>query len=99
MSVLLSLLRTLRTSAHSRAALQLEVLALRHQLQVLQRTRLRRVRLAPSSPELDEMGFLVATGHSTHGSPSGRPKPLATRQESSWRDSKLHFFSGASVHR
>lgn len=47
MSVLLSLLRTLRTSAHSRAALQLEVLALRHQLQVLQRTRLR-----PTSWEL-----------------------------------------------
>jgi hypothetical protein len=31
---------------HSRVALQLEILALRHQLQVLQRTRLRRVRLA-----------------------------------------------------
>src|SRR5713226_2964468 len=44
MSVLLSLLLTLRTLARSRAALQLEVLALRHQLQVLQRTR--RVRLA-----------------------------------------------------
>ena len=36
MSVILSLLLTLRTWAHSRAALQLEVLALRHQLQVLQ---------------------------------------------------------------
>jgi putative transposase len=46
MSVLLSLLLTLRGSARSRAALQLEVLALRHQLQVLQRTRPRRVRLA-----------------------------------------------------
>src|ERR1700716_3614317 len=45
MSVLLSLL-TLRTWAHSRAALQLEVLALRHQLQVLQRSRPRRLRLA-----------------------------------------------------
>jgi transposase InsO family protein len=44
MSVLLSLLLTLRTLARSRASLQLEVLALRHQLQVLQRTR--RVRLA-----------------------------------------------------
>jgi hypothetical protein len=32
--------------ARSRAALQLEVLALRHQLQVLQRTRPRRLRLA-----------------------------------------------------
>ena len=39
MSVLLSLLLTLRGSARSRAALQFEVLALRHQLQVLQRTR------------------------------------------------------------
>src|ERR1035437_10288081 len=39
MSVLLSLFLTLRGSARSRAALQLEVLALRHQLQVLQRSR------------------------------------------------------------
>jgi putative transposase len=46
MSVLLSLLLSLRTWARSRAALQLEVLALRHQLQVLQRTRPRRLRLA-----------------------------------------------------
>ena len=46
MSVLLSLLLTLRTWARSRAALQLEVLALRHQLQVLQRSRPRRLRLA-----------------------------------------------------
>ena len=46
MSMLLSVLLTLRTWAHSRAALQLEILALRHQLQVLQRTQPRRVRLA-----------------------------------------------------
>lgn len=46
MSMLLSILLTLRTWTHSRAALQLEILALRHQLQVLQRTRPRRVRLA-----------------------------------------------------
>ena len=46
MSVCVSLLLTLRTWARSRAALQLEVLALRHQLQVLQRTRPRRLRLA-----------------------------------------------------
>src|SRR6185436_2587181 len=45
-SVLRSLLLTLRTSARSRAALQLEVLALRHQLQLLQRSRSRRLRLA-----------------------------------------------------
>ena len=45
MSAFLSVLQTLRTSAHSRAALQLEILALRHQLQVLQRTRPRRLRL------------------------------------------------------
>jgi hypothetical protein len=37
--VLLSLLLSLRPWARSRAALKLEVLALRHQLQVLQRTR------------------------------------------------------------
>jgi len=46
MSVLLSFLLTLRTWARSRAALQLEVLAVRHQLQVLHRSRHRRVRLA-----------------------------------------------------
>jgi putative transposase len=46
MPVLLILLLSLRTWARSRAALQLEILALRHQLQVLQRTRPRRLRLA-----------------------------------------------------
>jgi putative transposase len=46
MSVLISFLLTLRGLARSRAALHLEVLALRHQVQVLQRSRPRRVRLA-----------------------------------------------------
>jgi putative transposase len=46
MSVLSSMLQTLLASARSRIALQLEILALRHQLQVLQRTRPRRLRLA-----------------------------------------------------
>lgn len=46
MSVLLSLLLTVRTCVRSRAALQLEILALRHQLQVLNRSRPRRLRLA-----------------------------------------------------
>jgi hypothetical protein len=41
-----SLLLTLRTLARSRALLHLEILALRHQLDVLQRTRPPRVRLA-----------------------------------------------------
>jgi hypothetical protein len=45
MSVLVSFLLTVRIAARSRAELQLEVLALRHQLQVLQRTRSQRVRL------------------------------------------------------
>ena len=45
-SVLLSLLLTLRPLARSRAALHLEILALRHQLDVRQRTRPQRVRLA-----------------------------------------------------
>src|SRR5437773_6450190 len=45
-SVLISLLLTLRGIVRSRAALHLEVLALRHQLQVLQRSRRRRIRLA-----------------------------------------------------
>ena len=46
MSVFLSLLLTLRSCARSRVVLQLEMLALRHQLQVLQRSRPRRLRLA-----------------------------------------------------
>jgi putative transposase len=46
MSVFLSVLLTLRTWARTRAALQLEVLALRHPLQLLHRTRPPRVRVA-----------------------------------------------------
>jgi hypothetical protein len=44
-SVLISLLLTLRGLVQSRAALHLKVLALRHQLQVLQRSRPRRLPL------------------------------------------------------
>jgi putative transposase len=46
MSVVLALLLTLRSCAHSRPVLQLEILALQPQLQVLQRSRPRRLRLA-----------------------------------------------------
>jgi putative transposase len=46
MSVVLALLLSLRSCARSRAVLQLEVLALRHQLQVLQRSQPRRLRVA-----------------------------------------------------
>src|SRR5947208_9116689 len=45
MSVLVLALLTLRSCLRSRAVLQLEVLALRHQLQVLNRSRPRRLRL------------------------------------------------------
>jgi hypothetical protein len=45
MAVFRSLLATLRDCGRSRAILQLEILALRHQLQVLERSRRRRVRL------------------------------------------------------
>jgi hypothetical protein len=44
--VLISCLQTLRGIAQSRVALHLEVLALRHQLHVLQPSRPRRLRLA-----------------------------------------------------
>ena len=47
-SVLVSLLLTVRGCLRSRATLQLEVLALRHQLQVLERSRARRLRLSPA---------------------------------------------------
>src|SRR5260370_33128673 len=46
MSVVFSLLSSMRAWACSRAALQLELLALRHQLQVLERSRPRRLRLS-----------------------------------------------------
>jgi putative transposase len=46
MSVLVSLLLTVRSCVRSRVALHLEVLALRHQLQVLSRSRPQRLRLA-----------------------------------------------------
>src|SRR5882672_10953793 len=45
-SVLMSVLAMLRGVVRSRAALHLEILALRHQLQVLQRSRPRRLHLA-----------------------------------------------------
>jgi len=45
MSVLISLLATLRGLARSRAALHVELLAVRHQLLVLQRSPPRRPRL------------------------------------------------------
>src|SRR5262245_22672782 len=44
--VLMSVLAMLRGVVRSRASLHLEILALRHQLQVLQRSRPRRLRLA-----------------------------------------------------
>ena len=46
MAILVSLLQMLRTSMRSRAALQLEILALRHQIQILERSRSRRIKLA-----------------------------------------------------
>ena len=46
MPVFLSLLLSLRSCARSRAVLHLEILALRHQLQVLERSRPRRLRVA-----------------------------------------------------
>jgi len=65
MSVLLSVLLTLRTWAHSRATLQVEILALRHQLQVLQRTRPLRVRLAKTDRCLWSLLSRIWTGWRT----------------------------------
>src|SRR2546421_649624 len=48
-SVLMALLATLRGVVRSRAALHLEVLALRHQVHVLQRSRPRRLPLAQAT--------------------------------------------------
>src|SRR5437763_1819217 len=46
-SVLLSLLMTLRDGVRARSVLHLELLALRHQIHVLRRSRPRRLRLTP----------------------------------------------------
>jgi putative transposase len=45
MAVLISVLQTVRSLVRARAALHVEVLALRHQIQVLERSRRPRVRL------------------------------------------------------
>src|SRR2546425_13041076 len=65
MLVLLSFLLAVRTWARSRAARQLEVLALRHQLQVLQRTRPRRLRLAKADRWLWSLLSRIWTGWRT----------------------------------
>src|ERR1700686_5559065 len=65
MSVLVSLLQTLRTWARSRAALQLELLALRQQLNVLQRSRPRRLQLARADRWLWVVLSRVLTGWRT----------------------------------
>jgi putative transposase len=65
MSVLLSLLMTLRTLARSRAALELEILALRHQLQVPQRTRSRRLRVTKTDRWLWGLLSRIWTGWRT----------------------------------
>ena len=64
-STFLSVLQTLRTSARSRAELQLEILALRHQLQVLHRTRPRRLRLAKADRWLWSLLSRIWTGWRT----------------------------------
>src|ERR1700676_724036 len=75
MSVLRLLLLTLRAAARSRATLQLEVLALRHQLQVLQRTRPRRVRLAKA----DQWLWVVPRA----SGPDGERRSLSSSQRPS----------------
>src|ERR1700738_2482029 len=65
MSVLVALFQTLCTWARSRAALQLEVLALRHPLHVLQRSRPRRLQLAQADRWLWVVLSRVLTGWRT----------------------------------
>ena len=52
MPILVSVLLSLRSLVRSRAALHLEILALRHQLQVLKRSRRRRLPLTAADPVL-----------------------------------------------
>ena len=61
-SVLISVLATLRGVVRSRAALHLEILALRHQLHVLQRSQPRRLRLSERGPV--PLGVAVTTSGS-----------------------------------
>ena len=56
-SVVVSLLLTIRVSLRDRAALQLEILALRHQLHVLNRSRPQRLRLTQADRMLWVFGF------------------------------------------
>ena len=58
-SVIVSLLLTLRATLHDRAALQLEILALRHQLHVINRSRPQRLRLTHADP--NAVGLAVQT--------------------------------------
>ena len=58
MAIFRSLLATLRDCGRSRAILQLETLALRHQLQVLERSHRRRLRLTRFGP--DALGMVLA---------------------------------------
>jgi len=51
-SVVVALLQTVLLSWRSRAALHAEILALRHQLHVLQRSRPQRIRLTPADRAL-----------------------------------------------
>jgi hypothetical protein len=58
-SVVVALLQTVRLSLRSRAALHAEILALRHQLHVLQRSRPRQIRLTPA----DRLLWGLAVAH------------------------------------
>jgi len=61
----------------SRAALQLEILALRHQVQVLQRTRRRRIRLT----QADRLLFVVTVPRrDTRGYDSRTPDGVSAEQ-------------------
>src|SRR5260221_6378846 len=70
-SVLFSLLLTVRGLAQSRTALHLEVLALRHQLQVLQRSRPQRLQLvygreiheSASTTSVADMAYVLRESH------------------------------------
>ena len=85
-SVLVSLFLSLRGCLRSRAALQLEVLALRHQLQVLNRSRPRRLRLVTADRLLWawlsrswtawRTALVIVTGHCHRLASSGLPRVL-----------------------
>jgi hypothetical protein len=65
--VLISLPAGMTSTLRARASLQVEILALRHQLAVLQRTKRRRVSIGTADPDIDAVSYLPEQERLTGG--------------------------------